>query len=63
MSSQKTYREKVMNWWNSIEALKKQEFVNVVFEMPKRSYKSLTGREIEKIYEWEHCLNNKINYE
>lgn len=46
-----TKRKTAIEWWNSLTNLEKSEFTTLIIN-PKRSYRSLTGREIEKIYNW-----------
>jgi len=52
-----TRRETVMKWWNNLHPLRKLAYTNVIEEFKDRNPKNLTGREIEKIYDWEHSLN------
>lgn len=52
-----TRRETVMKWWNKLSPMKKQAHVFIMLGMPERSHKTLTGREIEKLYDFEHALD------
>ena len=47
---EKSNREKAIAWWNTIESENKNAYVTIVLMQPERSYKTLTGREIEIIY-------------
>ena len=51
-----TRRETVMKWWNKLSPIKKQAHIFILFD-EIRNHKKLTGREIEKLYDWEHALN------
>lgn len=46
----KTSRQLAMAWWNNLpESIVQQDFTNRYY--PERHWKSLTGREIEKIFD------------
>ena len=51
-----TKREKVIIWWNTLIPKQKQAYVGLVLDDWKRSYTTITGREIEKIYSWEKSI-------
>jgi len=44
-------REKAIAWWNTLSDSDKADATRMVIS-DKRSHKSLTGSEIEKIYNW-----------
>jgi hypothetical protein len=47
-----TLRQEAISWWNNkVQPIEKYEMTCLVIS-PKRSYKTLTGREIELIYKW-----------
>ena len=55
-----TYREKVMKWWNSMtleqKFYKTIEANSVIAGDRTRHPESLTGSEIERIFEWHLCF-------
>ena len=53
MENDKTFRQIVIEWWHTLSPKAKQAYIGLVLDDWKRSYTTLTGREIEKIYRWE----------
>ena len=47
-------REKAIEWWNKLDTLSQMYYVFKYDDFANRSFKSLTGREIEIIYSREH---------
>ena len=46
-------RRKALAWWHTLSSDNKNAYVIIVLMQPKRSYRTLTGREIEQMYNWE----------
>jgi hypothetical protein len=61
--TEKNNREKALMWWNEFNYYKKQRIVDEEFGFGKRLHVSLTGREIEKIWEKEVNYHKQVYVE
>ncbi len=65
MSEKKTHRERAMFWWNALD-LESQFYKtiaanSVIAGDRTRHPHTLTGNEIERIFEWHLCFNTQNN--
>jgi len=52
----RSQRVTVMRWWNNLEEYMREYYADMYYQ--GRSWNSLTGREIESIYNKKHEKNN-----
>ena len=46
-------RGKALAWWHTLSSGNKNAYIIIVLMQPKRLYRTLTGSEIEQMYNWE----------